>query len=144
MKYHFRIHKEKKGYFAKCLELRGCMTQGRNLEALKRNMEDALNLFLDEPPNSKIIFPLPSKKKIGRKAVVEVAVEPRVALAFLLRKFRLQQNLTQAEAAKKLGMKGLYSYQRLESSQTANPEFETIIRIKKAYPALRLDELLAA
>lgn len=142
MKYHFKIRKEDTGYSAKCLELSGCITQGETLLELKKHMVEALNLFLDEPENSKTVFPLPSKRVRGR-GIVEIAPDPRVALAFLLRKFRLQRALTQTQAAKLLGLKGLYSYQRLERARTANPEFETIIRLKKAFPELRLDELLA-
>ncbi len=143
MKYHFTIRKQKKGYWANCVELEGCTTQGASETELKKNMEEALNLFLDEPSDSKTIFPLPKKNYRGRN-IVEVRVAPKVALAFLIRKYRLERNLTQTEAAKLLGLKGLYSYQRLESSKTANPEFETIVRIKKAFPELKLDELLAA
>jgi len=143
MKYHFLIHKEKKGCWANCIELEGCATQATSESELKKNMEDVLNLFLDEPEDSKTVFPTPKKNLKGRN-IVQVPVAPRVALAFLLRKHRLERNLTQTQAAKLLGMKGLYSYQRLESSKTANPEFETIVRIKKAFPELKLDELLAA
>ncbi len=144
MKYHFHINKEKrKGYWARCVELEGCTTQGASEAELRKNMEVALNLFLDEPTDSKTVFPLPKKSYKGRN-IVEVQVAPRVALAFLLRKYRLERDLTQTQAAKLLGLKGLYSYQRLESSKTANPEFETIVRIKKAFPELKLDELLAA
>jgi len=143
MKYHFLVHKEKKGIWAECVELDGCATQASSESELKKNMEEALNLFLDEPEDSKTVFPIPKKNLKGRN-IVEVLVAPRVALAFLLRKYRLERNLTQTQAAKLLGMKGLYSYQRLESSKTANPEFDTLARIKKAFPELKLDELLAA
>mgnify|MGYP001569930185 CR=1 FL=1 len=143
MKYHFKIHKERKGYWAECLELKGCVTQGDSFEELKKNMEEALNLFLDEPSTSKATFPLPLKRVKGR-GIIKVPVSPKVALAFLLRNSRLGRKLTQQQTAKLLGMKGLYSYQRLECSKTANPEFETIIKIKKAFPELPLDELLAA
>lgn len=143
MKYHFLVHREKKGYWANCIELEGCATQAVSESALETNMEEALNLFLDEPENSRTVFPLPKKSLKGRN-IVEVSVAPRVALAFVLRKLRLERKLTQTQAAKLLGMKGLYSYQRLESSKTANPEFETIVRIKKAFPELKLDELIAA
>ena len=32
MEYHFKIHKEKNGYWAECIELSGCNTQGDTLE----------------------------------------------------------------------------------------------------------------
>lgn len=143
MRYHFRIHREKKGFWAECVELEGCRTQAQSESKLSRNMQEVLNLFLSEPPTSKVVFPPPKKRVVG-KNIVKVPVQPRVALAFSLRRSRLEQGLTQSQAAKKLGLSGLYSYQRLENSKTANPEFETIIRIKRAFPELDIDELLAA
>ncbi len=44
----------------------------------------------------------------------------------------------------KKGLERTYSYQRLENPKTANPEFETLIRIKRAFPELDFGELLAA
>lgn len=143
MKYHFQIKKQDSGYWAKCVELEGCSTQAEDLESLKKSAEEALNLFLDEPPDTRTSFPLPKNRCKGR-GIIQVTVHPKVALAFILRRIRLERNLTQSEAAKLLGLKGLYSYQRLESSKTANPEFETIIKIKKAFPEIEWDELLAA
>ena len=46
--------------------------------------------------------------------------------------------------AHKMGFKNLYSYQRLESSKTANPEFSTLLQIKKVFPEFEVDELLSA
>ncbi len=142
MRYHFKIHKERKGYWAQCVELQGCRTQGGNLEELHRNMKEALNDFLDEPVASRLAFPPPRKRVPGR-SVVEVEVAPRVALAAQLRGLRIKHQLSQKRAAALIGMKGLYSYQRLESSKTANPEFETLIRIKRAFPEFELDALIA-
>lgn len=143
MRYHFKLHKNGRGFWAECIELKGCQTQAESKASLSENMREALNLYLDEPPDSKAIFPLPKKSCSGRN-IVSVPVDPKVALAFLLRRYRLAKGLTQTQAAERLGLRGLYSYQRLENSKTANPEFETIIRIKKAFPELDLDELLAA
>ena len=56
MNYHFKIYKEKTGYWAECLELPGCKTQGDTIEELKLNAHEALSLYLDEPDNSKIII----------------------------------------------------------------------------------------
>jgi len=142
MKYHFKIHKEKKGFWAECLELNGCVTQGSSMEALHKNMEEALNLYLDEPEDSKVVLPLP-KKKCGGWNVVQVSVDPNIAFAFYLRQLRLKEKLTQQQVAKKLGIKNIYSYQRLESSSTANPALSTLERLKKIFPQLRIDEILA-
>ena len=62
MKYHFKIQKEDKGYFAQCIELPGCITQGETLEELQRNMREALNLYIEEPEDSKDLAALPDEK----------------------------------------------------------------------------------
>lgn len=140
MKYHFRIHKEAKKYWAECLELDGCNTQGRSKEELLENMKEALELFLDEPTDSKKILPRPNPKFKG-KMVVEVPVDPKISWAVLLKSARLTRGMTQKEAAKALNIKNIYAYQKLESSKTANPELATIVRIKKVFPELALEEI---
>lgn len=143
MKYHFKIHKEKKGCWAECVELEGCHTQAETMEKLKKNMEEALNLYLDEPADSIVVFPLPRQVMKG-KDIAAIPVDPRIAFSVFLRQARLQQNLTQKEVANLLGVKNIYSYQRLESSDTANPTLVTIAKIKKVFPAFDVNELLSA
>jgi len=133
MEYHFQIHKEKKGYWAECVELEGCSTQAETKEDLLKQMEESLNLYLSEPESSKLIFPMPKRKETG-KNVIKVAVEPKVAFATLLRLCRLKEGLTQSEAAKKMNLGGLYSYQKLESPKKTNPRLETLKLVKKLFP----------
>ncbi|MBI2604556.1 MAG: helix-turn-helix domain-containing protein [Deltaproteobacteria bacterium] len=142
MKYHFKVHRNKDWYWAECIELGGCRTQGQTKEKLLRNLHEALNLYLDEPADSKIILPLPKKQTSG-KSIVAVSVSPKTAFAFYLRTLRLRRGMTQKEAAKKLGMKNLYSYQRLESSKTANPELATLIRLKEVFPEFSVDVIVS-
>jgi antitoxin HicB len=143
MKYHFKIHREGSGFWAECVELKGCRTEGNTEVELRRNMSEALNLFLDDSPDSRQLFPMPMRDKKAR-SVVGVNVDPQIAFAFCLRQERLRAGLTQKEAAARLGFKNLYSYQRLEASKTANPELKTILQLKKIFPGLSLDKLLAA
>jgi predicted RNase H-like HicB family nuclease len=44
------IHKseEEKGYWAECLELSGCFTQGDTLRETELNMYEAIDLFLED------------------------------------------------------------------------------------------------
>lgn len=49
MRYHFKVHKEGKGFWAECLELKGCITQGNSKKELLENMQESLNLYLEEP-----------------------------------------------------------------------------------------------
>jgi len=141
MYYHFKIHKENNGYWAECLELEGCITEADNLEILESNMEEVLNLYLDEPDSSKRLFPLPKKKFKGKNTKV-IAVNPKVAFAMTIRMLRLKKGLTQKETAKLLGMKNLYSYQRLESSNKVNPSLTMLNRIKNVFPELKIDDIL--
>ncbi len=141
MKYHFKYTKEGATYWAKCVELDGCFTQGKNLDELKENMHEALNLYLDEPASSKTAF-APPKKSIKGRNIVAVPVDPKIAFALNLRHFRAARGLTQKETAKRLGFKNLFSYQRLESSKTANPELMTLAKIKVLFPEFDLDEVV--
>ncbi len=54
MKYHFKIHKEGKGFWAECLELEGCITQGKTLNKVD--------------PKVQTIFPL---KKVMLRSVIK-------------------------------------------------------------------------
>jgi predicted RNase H-like HicB family nuclease len=142
MKYHFKIHKEGNGYWAECLELSGCVTVGETKEELSYNMHEALNLYLAEPADSKIIFPMPKKQRKSAN-IVAVPVETQVALAFILRHLRLKRQWTQQHVANLLGKK-LFAYQRLENPETANPEWNTLVAIKqKVFPEMKLDALIA-
>ena len=39
--------KDEKGYWAECLELPGCFTEGENIEEIKENMKEAISLYLE-------------------------------------------------------------------------------------------------
>ncbi len=132
MKYHFLVHEENGKYWAECKELIGCLTQGENLEDLKQNAAIALNLFLDEPEDSKVIFALPKKNIQEDKNILEVKVEPQVAFSFLLRQTRIAKGLTQKAMAKELGIENIYSYQRLE--RRSNPTLAMVQKIKNIIP----------
>jgi predicted RNase H-like HicB family nuclease/DNA-binding XRE family transcriptional regulator len=141
MMYHFRIHDDKDGLWAECLELDGCVTQGKNRSRLAGNMKTALNLYLDEPEGSKAVFPPPLSKS-PRPDIVPVEVEPAVAFSMQLRQLRIRSHLTQQEAASRLGMKNLFSYQRLE--RRANPSLATLKKVKTLFPQISLDSVLGS
>lgn len=142
MKYHFKVHKEKKGgYWADCIELEGCRTQGATLKTLTKNMSEALNLYLSEPPESQHVFARP-QKRINGKNIVLVAVDPAVAMANRIRELRLKNHLTQMAMKDRLGIKNLSNYQRLEDPYKANPEWSTLMNIKEQFPQFRLDDLM--
>ena len=140
MKYHFKIHKEGTGFWAECIEISGCVTEGDTKEDLFKNMRDALNTYLEEPEDSQHLAPLPKTSIELSRTIVEVPVEPSVALAFSIRQQRIRNGLTQKEVADKLGMKRIYSYQRLE--RRCNPTLELIVKLLLLFPTLSLDKIL--
>ena len=143
MYYYFKIHKEADGFWAECLELDGCHTQADSMDELLENMKDVLNLFLSEPIDSKMIFPMPLKKKNKATNIVEVAVDPSVAFSLLMRMTRLKKRLTLKEMTEKLNYKNINTYVKLENAKTANPELKTIAKIKKVFSDFPIGLLLA-
>lgn len=142
MKYHFKVHKEGNGFWAECMELSGCFTQGDSLDELRDNMQEALNLYIEEPENSTKLAPLPDDSIILSRSVVEVQVDPAIALAFMVRYNRIKNGLTQQEAAYKMGFENVYSYQRLENKK-CNPTLKILSQIKKAFPDFSVDFALS-
>jgi len=140
MKYHFKIHKEGNGFWAECLEIPSCLTQGDTREELQANMEDAINTYLQEPSESDELAPLPNDTITTGRNVVVVTVDPQVAIGFNVRYNRIKKGITQKQAAEKLGMRNLYSYQRLE--RKCNPSISTIGKLYKLFPLFSVDAVL--
>jgi antitoxin HicB len=140
MFYNFKIHKENNSYWAECIELKGCVTQAESYNELLKNMEEVLNLYLDEPADSKILFPLP-KNNINKKNIIKIPVDHKIAFAIKMKRLRAEKGLSQRQAAELLGMKNIYSYQRLESPRKANPSLSTIARIKNIFPDFNIDDI---
>lgn len=138
MLYHFKIHKEKESYWAQCLELPGCFTQGKTLKELQKNAQEALNIYIEEPGDSQDLAALPDSTIKKSKNILKVSLDPLIAFAFLVRYFRIKYGFTQQEAAKKMGFETLYSYQRLEAKK-CNPSLKMIAKIKKLYPEFSVD-----
>ena len=139
MKYHFKIHKEGKGFWAQCIEIPGCLTQGSSKEELFSNMQEALNIFIEEPVDATCVAPFPDTTIKVSSNVVEVALSPEIAFSFLVRSCRLKKGLTQKEAAQHVGMKNIFSYQRLE--KRCNPTLEVMQKLKHIFPELSVDRV---
>lgn len=137
MEYHFKVHQEGPIYWAECLELGDCLAQGFTEVELLDNLHEALNAYLDDPDSPKTIFPLPLKQ-VTERSMVKVSVSPRIAWTVLLRNARLSRKLTQKDAAKAMHIKNVYVYQKLESSKTANPGLDTMVKVKSVFPELNL------
>jgi antitoxin HicB len=132
MRYHFKVHKEGSGFWAECIELKGCVSQASSRKKLEANLKEALNLFLSEPESSKIIFPPPKDFKKKPSNVIAIPVDPKVALAVNIRNLRLRHGYTQKQIQEKLSLNNLYSYQRLEEVDS-NPTLATLVMLKKVY-----------
>jgi antitoxin HicB len=137
MHYHFKIHKEKDGYWAECIEIPSCITQGDSKEELLENMQDAINTCIEEPEDSKFLAPLPDKSIAVSSTVVAVSVDPAIALAFSIRYQRIKKGLTQKQAASYLGMDSIFSYQRLEKK--GNVRFDVLAKLMELFPKLSVD-----
>lgn len=138
MKYHFKIHKEGKFFWAQCIELEGCITQANSMSKLQANMQEALNLYIQEPEDSIDLASLPDESIRKSKNVVAVSVDPLIAFSFMVRYYRIKHKMTQQEAAKRMGFDNLYSYQRLEAKR-CNPSLKIIFRIKQVFPEISVD-----
>lgn len=140
MFYHFKIHKESGGYWAECLELKGCQTQADSRAGLEVAMKEALDLYLSEPMDSDVALQFP-QKVAHKKDIVEIKASPRVAFAALLRYTRLLKKMTQKQVANQMGFKSVNAYQKLESAKTANPGIDTMSKIKDVFPEFSVDRI---
>ncbi len=138
MKYHFKVRKEGKFYWAQCIELEGCITQATSIRSLQENMKEALNLYIQEPEDSQTLASLPRKRFKKTRGTYEVPVDPEVAFAFMVRYYRIKNGITQNQAAKKMGFENMNSYQRLESRR-CNPTLKMMQRIKSVFPDFSID-----
>jgi hypothetical protein len=74
-----------------------------SLEELYENMQEALNLYIEEPVDSKCLAAFPDDSIKTSKNIVEVLLNPNIAFAFLIRYFRIKHGLTQKETLKRMG-----------------------------------------
>lgn len=131
MFYHFEVNEQENGYWANCIELKGCVTQGNTILELEKNMAEVLDLYLDDLDILELAFPLLDNDLKDKKNIFKVPVD--------IKKERIKNGLTQNEIAKKLGMANIYSYQRLESSKKANPSLILLKKIKNILPELNIE-----
>jgi predicted RNase H-like HicB family nuclease len=139
MKYHFKIHKEANGFWAECLEIPSCMTQGDSKDDLLENMQDAINTYLEEPEGVSCLAPLPDESYVSSKSIAEVSVNPEIALGFMVRYHRIKKGMTQKEAAEKLNMPNVFSYQRLE--RKCNATVAVLSKLLVLFPMLSINKI---
>ena len=132
MKYHFEVHEEEDGFWAECIELDSCFSEGNSLEELKVNLYEALEGVLVVDFKGKFAHPLPNPEFDENNDHLKIEVSPEVAFMVQLRAYRHQKHLTQSQMTEALGMKNRNSYVKLE--RQGNPTLKTLGKIKKAFP----------
>lgn len=140
MKYHFSYKTNDNGIWGTCCEIPDLHAEADTLDDFKKNCEEALNLMLEEPVDSQVEFKLPEKKYDKKANTIQVSVYPEVAFGMLLRMCRLKHNMTQKQTAERLGMKNVYSYQRLEKK--SNPTLSMLKKVTDIFPDIKIDLIL--
>lgn len=128
MYYNAKIHKEEGVYIVSFLDFPSIMTYGDTIHEALEHAYDALNGSLEVMFEKGFRIPEPTEKK--GKDMYQITVEPRIALAFELRKLRSQK--TQKEIAKSLGI-SYQAYQKLENPRKSNPTIRTLEKISNAF-----------
>ena len=109
------------------------ITFGRDREQAVEMASEALNAVLEVEYDRHLPLPKPSPKpkaKSGQE-VIFVPLDPEVRTAFLLRTWREESGLTQAQIAKRLGV-STPAYQRMERPGCSNLTIATLERVAAA------------
>lgn len=109
------------------------ITYGTDREHAVEMGAEALNATLEVEFDRHLPLPRPSgkpKPKKGQEAVF-ITLDPEVRTAFLVRGWREQTGLSQAQIAKRMGI-STQAYQRMERPGRSNLTVATLDRIAKA------------
>ncbi len=71
-----------------CLGIESCYFQGNTIPILKKMLKEALDLTLDEPAGSNLMFPMPNSEYDTKREIVSISVDNRIAFALLVRQNR--------------------------------------------------------
>lgn len=129
IRYQAKIVKDGSSYAVDFPDLPGCFSMGKNLSDAIEMAEDALSLYLEEARDPK--WTIPKSKNRSGKNYYWITARFDVGVAILIRHARLEQGLTQAELAKKIGMT-TQQLQKLETPGKSNPTVKTLVAISDA------------
>lgn len=110
-------------------DLPGCITYGETLEEAREQASEVLTGYLESVLGREVPFHEPSEIHEGMYAIEP---ERHVAFALWLREKRKENNLSQGDVAKRLGVR-YQVYQRLEDPAKTNPTLQTIERLEKVF-----------
>ena len=119
-----------KVFYADFPDLRNCHTYGRTLENTKEMAKEVLTAYLEALDLRKMN--IPEASKINKENIYYIEPETTVAFAIWLKKHRKAEGLTQADIARKLGVK-YQTYQKFENPSKTNPRLKTIIKLQKIF-----------
>lgn len=143
MKYHFKYDKDERGgFWGESLEIEGCRSEGDNLEELKKNLTEALNLCLESAYHDEEDFVFPEEKFEGQGNILSIKPDVNVLFANLLKYYRKKNKLTQKSISEKLGYKSVWAYQKLENSKYGNVQLKTLAKIEEIFPDFNLNYML--
>ena len=129
IKYQAKIYKDGTSYSVEFPDLPGCFSMGGNLKEAKEMAAEALSLYLEEARDSK--WELPKAKSRRSKGYYWIQAHFDVSIAILIRHARLENNLTQFQLAKKVGIT-VQQLQKLETPGKSNPTVKTLVAISEA------------
>ncbi|MGL1890142.1 MAG: type II toxin-antitoxin system HicB family antitoxin [Spirochaetaceae bacterium] len=132
MIYHFELHKEEDGFWAECVELDSCMSEGKTIDELKSNLKEALDGVLQTSFGHNFEHPMPQDELNNDNKYLKIEPSSDIAFSVLLRHYRISHRKTQESMKGALGMKSRNSYVKLE--QKGNPTLKTLVKIVKTFP----------
>lgn len=146
MKYHFKYEADERGgYWGECLEIQGCLSEGNDIEDLKKNFKEALDLCLECALNDEEEFVLPFEDNAlnNKENILEISPDHYLILSNMLKYYRKKNMLSQKDVAQRMGYKNIWGYSKIEKGKYANIEFKTLVKIKSVFPELDLNRIFS-
>ena len=120
---------EEGGWNAEFPGLEGCLTCGDSLEEVKANAVEALSGYLLSTSSRGLYMGAAASDSYDGE---QVTPDLPIALALTVLEMRVRARLSQADAAKKIGV-AQSTYHRWEDPERCNATVETIERIARAF-----------
>lgn len=136
MEYRARLTKEGSNWLVEFQDCPGCQTFGASKVEALRMGQDAVEGWLESHLSAGLVPPRPKSKR-----GTPITISPKIAVILQLRWARAEQNLTQADVAKRAGVTQ-QAIAKLEHPD-GNPTLATLEKVAAAF-GLRLDVQLNA
>lgn len=130
MIYYAKLHKTGKGYWTEFPDLNTTGSEGKTMEEVKKNSQEALEGILESLFDRECKIPLP--KKHQGKEWVPIQVDDSISIPIVLRQLRLAHGLTLKQMASELGI-AYQTYQVLETIKESNPTIKTLRKVANVF-----------